>query len=497
MLFEFLRLLPPDIARYLPRFLQKDASFKSITDTITWEHERERQIAIDIYKQFFVSTATWGIADWERVVEVKPNIGDNLTQRQNRVLLKLNGAETATHDFMVDLVKRYTSEDSEVEIVTDNPHFLLSVVCKNGRILYPEDMLQAVDLYKQAHLGLVLNIVREYKMTDKDAIRAAILNNIAGQADIKTAMPAAGHTDIKAALAHMITGTRRLPFAVVDNAANNIAAFTAIFPDGRKDIAADKNDIERALWSILEPSRMTAKFGNGILQEGAKNIYAATPESGNISLRASVFADKNGLKNIRPAPPTTGKQNIFTALLNILDGRKDIAADREEYAASILDDSTVAPRLANVLQRGGIGNIKAAKPADIGMAAKMHFAAQIVPDGRKDIAANIEDLPDGGNIQSSRITPNFASVFQTEGQRQIYAANPGDGDAYLQGATLTSKSGGKHIFATKPIPGKIKQYSASVVLRGGTYFIGANGEMPIVKRKRRPHVGIMHVGRAL
>ena len=71
MIFELLRTYKVDVLRYLPKFLKNDGSFKATEDSLSEEHEKQRLLIIDICKQLFVESATWGLSDWERVYGIK------------------------------------------------------------------------------------------------------------------------------------------------------------------------------------------------------------------------------------------------------------------------------------------------------------------------------------------------------------------------------------------------------------------------------------------
>ena len=158
-----LRTVEPDIKRYLPRFLSTDAgSLKDVLEVHNLEHEKQRQALLDILKQKFISTATWGIEDWERIVDVRPNPGDDIVQRRNRVLLKWQSNLTSTKEFMRTIASRYVTEDSTIQVIEDNPHYSFRITDDAGKILYFDDLWDAVETYKPAHLGWRFVIQRHF-----------------------------------------------------------------------------------------------------------------------------------------------------------------------------------------------------------------------------------------------------------------------------------------------------------------------------------------------
>lgn len=149
----FLRNLPVNISRYLPKFLQNDASMKDLLDAHSEEHEKLRLLIHDISNQFFVQSATWGLDDWERFLAITPTPESTYSQRRNKILLYLQSHQISTVAFLEKLVQRYLSENSVVKIKEDNPRNIFHIFLERGHIAYYDDLLDGLDTYKPAHLG--------------------------------------------------------------------------------------------------------------------------------------------------------------------------------------------------------------------------------------------------------------------------------------------------------------------------------------------------------
>lgn len=147
----YLRNQPPNLARYLPQFLQEDEHFKATLAACSTEHEKYRLLLDEITNQFYIETATWGLTDWERILDLKPDAGDNYEQRRNRILLKLQGRQVSTLDFMARLCARYTV-DKAAEIEEHNEENRFRVYLHGGTSDLP-GLREALETYKPAHLG--------------------------------------------------------------------------------------------------------------------------------------------------------------------------------------------------------------------------------------------------------------------------------------------------------------------------------------------------------
>lgn len=153
MNFKFLRTVPVNLLRYLPKELAKDIVFKNTLDICSEQHEKMRLKLMDIARQFFVSTATWGLDDWERVLAIKPQ--GNIKQRRKRILLKLQSNTTSTVGYMETLAKRYFAENAKVCIEEDNENYVFRLL--GDSVSYDMNgLLEAIETYKPAHLAFLL-----------------------------------------------------------------------------------------------------------------------------------------------------------------------------------------------------------------------------------------------------------------------------------------------------------------------------------------------------
>lgn len=140
-----------DISRYLPEFVRGDPVLGQTLAIESKEHERQRLEIRDLLAQAFIDTATWGLSDWERILGLKPDAGDSYEQRRNRILLKLQGRQVSTLDFMARLCARYTV-DKAAEIEEHNEENRFRVYLHGGTSDLP-GLRYALETYKPAHLA--------------------------------------------------------------------------------------------------------------------------------------------------------------------------------------------------------------------------------------------------------------------------------------------------------------------------------------------------------
>ena len=147
--FNFLRVIPVDLKRYLPQFLEHDPTFAATLESLSKEHEKQRLTLMDITKQFFVKTATWGLSDWEEFLDLKPDAGDSDEKRRARILIALRGSQTTTITRVNDIIAAYGT--GHVEEHNDKYFFIIYTSTTDKTSL--EEMQKKIEIYKPAHLG--------------------------------------------------------------------------------------------------------------------------------------------------------------------------------------------------------------------------------------------------------------------------------------------------------------------------------------------------------
>ena len=169
-----------DISKYLPEFVRGDPVLGQTLAIESKEHERQRLEIRDLLAQAFIDTATWGLGDWERILDLKPDADDTYEQRRNRVLLKLNGRQTSTVDFMRRLAKRYCTDDTVVSIDEHNSEYAFDVRLE-GELLDKPGLKEAIETYKPAHLGCYIKEIIaliEHLQMESDFLGNAIADTI-------------------------------------------------------------------------------------------------------------------------------------------------------------------------------------------------------------------------------------------------------------------------------------------------------------------------------
>lgn len=150
--FQFLRTEPVDLKRYLPVFLYLSPEFKAIQTALEQEHERQRQVQIDVAKQMKAETATWGMASWERMLGINVDTSINLETRRASVLAKMGKPPTVTPAFLTRMINLFTSV-AATQIIEHPESYTIDIYLPDSGTHDFTLIDNAVATYLPAHLG--------------------------------------------------------------------------------------------------------------------------------------------------------------------------------------------------------------------------------------------------------------------------------------------------------------------------------------------------------
>ena len=154
MKHEWMRQAAINILRYLPEFLAKDKTFEATNDADSREHDTIRIDLQELLDQFFIISATYGLADWEDLVGIETDPTLDLDARRQAVMAKLQNPESVTVAFLEKLINQYIADKSGT--VTDHPEtysadFDIPLLDKKNLAGLTRD----VRVYIPAHIGPV------------------------------------------------------------------------------------------------------------------------------------------------------------------------------------------------------------------------------------------------------------------------------------------------------------------------------------------------------
>jgi len=149
-----------DLLRYLPKYERKSKLIKEILDSAAKELLNTKKGLDDLQKQFFVSTATWGLDIWEEMLGLQ-KVELSEEERRQRIFNKLLSNTVATKYFVEKYLKNITGKDIVVYEDFDN----YSILIPNWEDGIPSNVLQIVYPLRE-FIPAHLRIIFEYRTWD-------------------------------------------------------------------------------------------------------------------------------------------------------------------------------------------------------------------------------------------------------------------------------------------------------------------------------------------
>ena len=110
-----------------------------------------------MFAQFFVTTATWGLAAWEAALGLDTDISKSYEDRRTRILSKLLGQGATTKTLIQSIAKTFFSGDVVVTEYPSGYRFDIRMVGALGIPVNMNDLTAAVEEIKPAHLDFTFS----------------------------------------------------------------------------------------------------------------------------------------------------------------------------------------------------------------------------------------------------------------------------------------------------------------------------------------------------
>lgn len=137
------------LLEYLPWYEKESVVFKEIMRVEEIEFDKLEATMQNLGHQFFVDTATWGLAIYEKELglPVKPN--KSLEERRSIIKAKMRGIGKVDAAMIKAIVEAFTN--SNVEVTFDGR---INIIFSNEKVLKLNiaDMFNAIEEVKPAHL---------------------------------------------------------------------------------------------------------------------------------------------------------------------------------------------------------------------------------------------------------------------------------------------------------------------------------------------------------
>jgi hypothetical protein len=135
--------------KYLPPYERESKVFQEIMKAEEIELEKIHTEIKDLERQFFIDTATWGLAIYEKELKLPIRPNKSLEERRSIIKAKMRGMGKVDAEMIKAIVEAFTK--SSVEVTFDGR---INIIFNNEKViqLNISDMFNAIDEVKPAHL---------------------------------------------------------------------------------------------------------------------------------------------------------------------------------------------------------------------------------------------------------------------------------------------------------------------------------------------------------
>ncbi|MCS7463372.1 YmfQ family protein [Paenibacillus doosanensis] len=139
---------------YLPLYYRDSVAANGILTAESTELADLNAEISDVLAQYFVDTATWGLAHWERICGIATDKAKPPEQRRSVIKSKLRGIGTVTVSLIKNVAEAYVN--GEVGVTEDNANYSLTITFISSRGIPPnlDDIQSVLRETIPAHLGL-------------------------------------------------------------------------------------------------------------------------------------------------------------------------------------------------------------------------------------------------------------------------------------------------------------------------------------------------------
>lgn len=111
-------VLFPDLMKFLPPYYQESKVTQEIQESIGVEIYNVQIVIQDIYKQLFVTTATWGLDIYEEELGIPVNRDKSLEERRGVILAKIKKTKVINEDAIINVAAGF--ENGEISLSVDD-----------------------------------------------------------------------------------------------------------------------------------------------------------------------------------------------------------------------------------------------------------------------------------------------------------------------------------------------------------------------------------------
>ena len=137
----------------LPENYRKSPQVVNLQEAFDYQVEEFKTARESLFHQLHVETATWGLAAWEKMLEIKTDVSAPIGFQRERILAKLRGAGTTTKNMIGQTAAAFSGAEVEIIDYPKESRFVIKFVGTLGIPANMADLTLAIEEIKPAHLN--------------------------------------------------------------------------------------------------------------------------------------------------------------------------------------------------------------------------------------------------------------------------------------------------------------------------------------------------------
>jgi hypothetical protein len=146
----------PNLLGYLPEYWHGIREMKLLQEGLAFEVGQTQLACEDLLRQYFVGTATWGLAWWEREFALATDPSMSLEWRREIIRAKIRGTGTATRQMIISAAATFSGGDVNVIEYPDEGRFEVVFIGVKGIPANISGFIRMLEEIKPAHLSYTL-----------------------------------------------------------------------------------------------------------------------------------------------------------------------------------------------------------------------------------------------------------------------------------------------------------------------------------------------------
>jgi uncharacterized protein YmfQ (DUF2313 family) len=161
---------------YIAPLYAADITTSTILDSGASELQSFEDNIADVLNQFFVDTATWGLANWESFLGIKTDPSKPDSDRRSVIKAKIRGTGTVTIDLIKNVALSFTNGNVDVTEQNSQYQFTIKFIDALGVPPNLDDFKAAIEEIKPAHLSVIYSF-RYLTIAEVEAMTIAQLES--------------------------------------------------------------------------------------------------------------------------------------------------------------------------------------------------------------------------------------------------------------------------------------------------------------------------------